>query len=198
MEAQAGSKWKTHNCILLLLVLLSLDLPRYRGTLLCLRFAIEHIAVLHLCRPIIIDSAENATPTQSTKSNDSNYLVQTQIQPKSQFEFVPRDIKESEVLDLADFVDTIFSVEWKLSYVLLRLRSEVLYCVSVLAVENIFLLCLLRKHTNACAHMSTRRRSRAKSLPVLFAAHCVLVNPMLILCTLENRRLSPHQTTFRT
>ena len=53
-------------------------------------------------------SAENAAPPRSTRSGNSNSSVQIQIQSKSQFECVPRDIEESEFLD---FGDVAFSVE---------------------------------------------------------------------------------------
>jgi len=47
---------------------------------------------------------ENATTQKSKimKSNISNISEQIQIKPKSQFEFVPRDTKKSEFLDLVD------------------------------------------------------------------------------------------------
>jgi len=35
----------------------------------------------------MIDSTENTTPSKSTKSNNSNFSVQIQIRPRSQFEF---------------------------------------------------------------------------------------------------------------
>jgi len=57
------------------------------------------------------DSIENATPSKSTKSRTSNLLVQIQVQPKSEFEFVPQDTKESEFLDSLDFRNVAFSVE---------------------------------------------------------------------------------------
>ena len=41
----------------------------------------------------------------------SNSSVQIWIKPKSQFEFIPRDTKESKFLDLVDFGDAAFSVE---------------------------------------------------------------------------------------
>ena len=56
-------------------------------------------------------STENATTPQSTKSRNSNSSVQLQIQPKSQFEFVPQNTEESEYLDLADSEDAAFSAE---------------------------------------------------------------------------------------
>jgi len=57
------------------------------------------------------NSAQNATPPKSNKSRNSNSSVQIHIKPKSYFEFVLRDSKESEVLDLADFGDAAFGVE---------------------------------------------------------------------------------------
>jgi len=56
------------------------------------------------------NSIENATPPQFTKSKNSNFSVQIQIKPQSQFEFVPRDNEESELSDWADLGDA-FSVE---------------------------------------------------------------------------------------
>ena len=50
-------------------------------------------------------------PTQSTQSRYSNSSVQIQIEPKSQFEFVPQDTGEPEFLDWMDFGDVKFSVE---------------------------------------------------------------------------------------
>ena len=44
-------------------------------------------------------STENATSQKSNMSRNSNFSVQTRIQPKSQSEFVPRDTEESEFLD---------------------------------------------------------------------------------------------------
>jgi len=52
-----------------------------------------------------------ATPPKSTKSRNSNSLVQIQIQPKSQYESVPRDSEESEFLDPVDFEGVAFTVE---------------------------------------------------------------------------------------
>jgi len=56
----------------------------------------------------MIGSTRNATLPKSTKSRNSNFTVLIQIKPKSQFEFVPQDTKDSEYLDL---VDVAFSVE---------------------------------------------------------------------------------------
>ena len=36
--------------------------------------------------------------------------VQTQIKPKSQFEFVPQDTEKSKFINLVDFGDTAFQV----------------------------------------------------------------------------------------
>jgi len=57
------------------------------------------------------DSIELATTPKTTKSRNSNSSVQIQMKPKSQSEFVPRDIEESEFLDLVDFGDIAFIVE---------------------------------------------------------------------------------------
>ena len=42
-------------------------------------------------------------PRTPPNPRNSNSSVQIQIQPNSQFEFVPRDTKKSEFLDLVDF-----------------------------------------------------------------------------------------------
>ena len=55
---------------------------------------------------------EDAAPPKSSKSRNSNSSVQIQIEPKSQFEFVPRGNKEFEFLDLVDFGDVVLSVEF--------------------------------------------------------------------------------------
>jgi len=60
---------------------------------------------------IVTCSTENATPPKSTKSRNSNSLVQNQIKPKSPFEFVPRNTEKSEILDLVDFRSVAISVE---------------------------------------------------------------------------------------
>jgi len=57
------------------------------------------------------DSTENATTPKSTKSRNSNSLVQIQITLKSQFKFVPRDTKESEFVELVSLGDAAFPVE---------------------------------------------------------------------------------------
>ena len=49
------------------------------------------------------DFTENAMRQKSTTSRNSNFSVQIQIKPKSQFEFVLRDIKKSEFFDMVDF-----------------------------------------------------------------------------------------------
>jgi len=54
---------------------------------------------------------ENATSPKSTKSRNPNFSVQIQIKPQSQLEFVPRDTKEFEFLEAADFRDVVLSVE---------------------------------------------------------------------------------------
>jgi len=48
-------------------------------------------------------STENSKTPKSTKSRNSNCSVKIQMKPNSEFEFVPRDSKESEFLDLVDF-----------------------------------------------------------------------------------------------
>jgi len=59
----------------------------------------------------ITDSTVNTTPPKSTKSRNSNSLVQIQIKPKSQCEFVPRDTEKLDFLDLMDFGNEALSVE---------------------------------------------------------------------------------------
>jgi len=51
------------------------------------------------------DSTDNATLPKSTKSRNSNSVVQIQMNSKSQFEFEPRETKECEFLDSVDFGD---------------------------------------------------------------------------------------------
>jgi len=53
---------------------------------------------------------ENTAPPKSTKYQ-TNSSVQIQIQSKSQFEFVPRVIEESEFLDLMDYAVVTISVK---------------------------------------------------------------------------------------
>ena len=57
------------------------------------------------------NSAENVSPSESLKSSNSNFSVQIQIEPKSQFEFVPRDITKPEFVDMVDFGGVAFLVE---------------------------------------------------------------------------------------
>ena len=57
------------------------------------------------------DSTDNATPLKSDKSTNSNFTVQIQIQPKSPFEFVPRDTEQSKFLDLVGVGNVAVSVE---------------------------------------------------------------------------------------
>ena len=56
-------------------------------------------------------STENATPPKYSKLRHSNLLIKIQIAPESQIDFVPRDSKKSEFLDLVDFGGIAFSVE---------------------------------------------------------------------------------------
>jgi len=55
-------------------------------------------------------SSENATRSKPTKSTKSNFVVQIQMKSKSQFDFVPRDTEESELMDLVDFLGVAISV----------------------------------------------------------------------------------------
>jgi len=57
------------------------------------------------------ESTGNSTPPKSTKSRNSNASVQIQINPRSQFEFLPRDTEESECFDLVDCGGVEISVE---------------------------------------------------------------------------------------
>jgi len=69
---------------------------------------------LHLVPQQYLDitvSTENATSPKSTISKNSNLSVQIQIKPKSHLEFVLRDTKESEFLDLVDFGEVAKLVE---------------------------------------------------------------------------------------
>ena len=57
------------------------------------------------------DSTQITTPLKSTESRNSIPAVQIWIKPKTQFEFVPRDTKTCEFLDLVDFGGVAISVE---------------------------------------------------------------------------------------
>jgi len=56
-------------------------------------------------------SSENTTPPKPTKSRNSNFSEQLEINSRSQFEFVPWDAEESEFLDLMNFRCVATSVE---------------------------------------------------------------------------------------
>ena len=81
-----------------------------KGTRVRRRVCSEHTRHLVLS---MTDFTTNATPSQSNtiRKLNSNSLLQIQIKPKSQFEFIPRDTKKSEFLDLVGFGDEAFSVE---------------------------------------------------------------------------------------
>jgi len=91
------------------------------------------------------DSTENATPPKSTRSRNSIPLIwiclQIQIKSKSQFEFVPRDTEESEVLDLVDFGGVAFSVE------------SVIYSLVFMCTCHTF-ISVTCTHEHACIHDS--------------------------------------------
>jgi len=72
-----------------------LDLVDFGGDAFSLESVIQGVAKTHMT-----DSTENASPPQSTRSRNSDFLVQIQIRPTSRFEFVPQDTEESEFLDL--------------------------------------------------------------------------------------------------
>ena len=83
-------------------------------------------------------STESATPPKSSKSRHSNSLVQNQIEPKSQFEFVPRDAGKSEFVNLEDFWTVAFPMETviqaKIRCIVLQrvaVQCSVLLCVAV-------------------------------------------------------------------
>jgi len=67
-------------------------------------------AIIHL-HPITRSTEDTSSP-KSTKSRNSNSLVRTQMKPNSQFDFVPRDTGESDFLNLVDYGDEVFSVEF--------------------------------------------------------------------------------------
>jgi len=67
-------------------------------------------SLLYSCRSMTLFT-ENATSSKSTKSRNSCSSVHIEIKPKSQFEFVQRDTKQSEFLDVVDFGGVAFSVE---------------------------------------------------------------------------------------
>jgi len=62
-------------------------------------------------------STENITP-QIHQIQKLNSSVQIQLTSKSQFEFVPRDTEESELLALVDFGGVAISVETVISFAL--------------------------------------------------------------------------------
>jgi len=57
------------------------------------------------------DFTEIITPTQFTKSGNSNYSVTVQMKAPTQFECVPRDTEKSEFLDLVHVGEVAFAVE---------------------------------------------------------------------------------------
>jgi len=59
----------------------------------------------------LTDSTEHATPPKSTNLRNSNFSVQIQIKPESQFGFVPRNAEKTEFFDAENFGGTAFSVE---------------------------------------------------------------------------------------
>ena len=61
--------------------------------------------------PHMAVSTERATAPESTTFKKSNFSVQIQIKPKSQFEFVPQATEKSEFLESVHFGDVAFSVE---------------------------------------------------------------------------------------
>ena len=56
-------------------------------------------------------STGDATPPKSSTSTNSISLVQIQIDPQSEFDFVLRDTEKFEFLNFWDFGDVAFSVE---------------------------------------------------------------------------------------
>ena len=81
-------------------------------------FRKTHIIVSHFtcAAEAMTVSTENAASPKSTIPRNSNFSVQIQIKPKSQFEFVLRDTEESEFLDMVDFWEAAFSVETVISF----------------------------------------------------------------------------------
>ena len=73
-------------------------------------FSVESVTQ-RVVKTHMTDSTENASHPQSTRSRNSIFSVQIQIKPTSRYEFVLRDTKESESLDLADFGGDVLSVE---------------------------------------------------------------------------------------
>jgi len=77
------------------------------------RYVCTHTPLIAFCegRFLMAISIENATPPKSTISRNSNSSVHIQIKSKRHFEFVPRDIENSEFLNIVDFGSVAFSVE---------------------------------------------------------------------------------------
>jgi len=70
---------------------------------------IRHISRdTHVLRQIPLNMLQLIS--KPTKSRNSNSSVQIQIDPKSHFEFVPRDTKDSKFLHSLDFGSVAFSV----------------------------------------------------------------------------------------
>ena len=100
----------------------------------------------------------NAAPPKSTKSRNSNSLVQIQIKPKSdwksQFEFVLRDTEKSEFRDLVNFGEVALSVEavipGRAGETLQKVRSAVWILYTGHSCLNICLFCLYQMYTWSC------------------------------------------------
>ena len=61
-------------------------------------------------------STANATPPKSSKLRESNSVANNSNDTKFESEFVPRDSKESEFLNLVDFGEVVISVETVITF----------------------------------------------------------------------------------
>jgi len=98
-------------------------------------------------------STENASTPKSTKSRNSNSLVQTQNKPKSQFEFVLRDTEKLEFLDLVDFGGSNFGAHCHThTHIITHIRSPIHQWVTGLDCASVG-----HRHTHAhsCTHTYT-------------------------------------------
>jgi len=104
-------------------------------------------------------STENATTPKSTKSRNSKSLVQIQIQPTSDFGFVPRGTEQSEFLDLVDFCSVAISVE---TVILVSLLISLLRSLAVIDHST---------HIRVCRLISAYQRDMSRESPWLIYSY---------------------------
>ena len=111
---QSGQTWLIHQSCIRVTWLMN-ESSLFRES--CPGVYIPGLVRMGMCNTWLIhqscmtDSTEIATPSNSTKSRNSNFSVKIRIMPKSQFEFVPQDTEKSESLGSMDFGDAACSVE---------------------------------------------------------------------------------------